>query len=153
MAAGWRGSLERWWPTGAELATGTVLFVVFALVSLLATGFILVRLPADYFAGPSPPDFWHGRPPAVRIVGRILRNGLGACLVVVGIFLSLPGIPGQGLLTILIGLMMLDVPGKRKWEQRLVRRPKVLAFINGLRQRYGRPELTFDPDERPVQAG
>lgn len=144
MTAGWRKSLEWRWPTGPELVTGFVLFVAFALVSLIVTGFILVRLPADYFAGPSPPDFWHGRHPALRLAGRIGRNVLGALLIAAGIILSLPGVPGQGLLTILIGVMMLDVPGKRKWEQRMVQQPRILAGINRLRRRYGRPELVFD---------
>ena len=35
-------------------------------------------------------------------------------------FLSevLPGVPGQGLLTILLGLVMMDIPGKRPLEAR-----------------------------------
>lgn len=146
MAAGWRWSLEWRWPSGPELATGVALFVAFALVSLLLTGFILVRLPANYFAGPSPPDFWAGRHPALLIAGRIGRNALGVVLIVAGIILSLPGVPGQGLLTLLIGVMMLNVPGKRKWERWLVQRPRILAGINRLRRRYGRPELVFDEE-------
>ena len=58
-----------------------------------------------------------------------------------GALLSLPGIPGQGLLTILIGLILLDFPGKRGLERRLVSRPSVLAAINRLRARFGRPAM------------
>jgi hypothetical protein len=72
------------------------------------------------------------------------KNVLGVILVIVGIILSLPGVPGQGLLTILLGLMLLDLPGKRRLEQRLVRRPSLLRVINGLRVRYGRAPLILD---------
>jgi hypothetical protein len=128
-------------PTGPDLALGVALFFLFAGASLAFTGIILVRLPADYFLGPHAPAFWNDRHPALRVVGRIAKNFMGVVLVVVGIILSLPGVPGQGVLTILIGLLCLDLPGKRRLEQRLVTRPRVLGFINRLRARYGRPPL------------
>ena len=67
--------------------------------------------------------------------------------MIVGIILALPGVPGQGILTILVGLMFIDLPGKRKIEQRLVQTPRILRVINGLRSRYCRPELVFDSHE------
>jgi hypothetical protein len=70
---------------------------------------------------------------------------VGGFLVILGIILALPGVPGQGILTILIGLMFLDIPGKRRMEQRLVALPRVSSAINRLRRRFGRPELEFDP--------
>ena len=135
-----------WWrlPTWPEFALGAALFVAMAVFSAALTGWVLVRLPADYFVGPHAPAFWRDRHPVLRVLGRVLRNVLGAVLVVVGIILSLPGVPGQGLLTILIGLICLDVPGKRRLEQRLVRRPAVHGFINRLRARYGRLPLTVE---------
>ena len=48
-------------------------------------------------------------------------------------------LPGQGLLTILIGLLLLDFPGKRAVELKLVRRPGIAAFLNRMRARHGRP--------------
>jgi hypothetical protein len=135
-----------WWrlPTWPELAVGIVLFVAFALLSVVVTGWVLVRLPADYFVGPYAPAFWRDRHPVIRVLGRVLRNVLGVVLVIVGIVLSLPGVPGQGLLTILIGLICLDVPYKRRLEQRLVGRPRVRGFINRLRMRYGRAPLIVE---------
>ena len=58
--------------------------------------------------------------------------------------LSLPGIPGPGVLIIFVGIMLLDFPGKRELERRLVSRPGILGKINGLRTRYGKPPLVFD---------
>ncbi len=134
------------WPTWPEVVLGIALFVLFAGFSLLFTGLVLVRLPADYFAGPHAPAFWRDRHPLLRVVGRFAKNLVGVFLVIVGIILSLPGVPGQGLLTILIGLMCLDLPGKRRLEQRLVRRPGIYAFVNRLRARYGHPPLIVDEE-------
>ena len=72
------------------------------------------------------------------------KNVLGIILIAVGIVLSLPGIPGQGLLTILLGLIMLDIPGKRPIEARIIQRPTILSAINNLRSRYNKPPLILD---------
>jgi hypothetical protein len=40
-----------------------------------------------------------------------------------GIILALPGVPGQGILTVLIGVMLLEFPGKRRLERAIVGRP------------------------------
>jgi hypothetical protein len=58
--------------------------------------------------------------------------------------MSLPGIPGPGILTILLGLVMMDIPGKRPLETRLVSRPSVLQAINRLRARFDKPPLVLD---------
>ena len=80
----------------------------------------------------------------MRIVGAIIKNLLGAILFVLGVIMSLPGVPGQGILTILLGLMLLDVPGIRRLERKLVRRPKVFRTINRIRARYHKPPLELD---------
>jgi hypothetical protein len=108
----------------------------FALVSLL-----LVKLPAGYFSDDRPRDFWVERHPIIRWGGRILKNALGVAVVLLGVMLSLPGIPGPGLLLILIGVMLLDFPGKRRLERKLVARPTVLEGVNALRRRFGKPPL------------
>jgi hypothetical protein len=58
--------------------------------------------------------------------------------------MALPGIPGQGLLTMIIGLTLLDFPGKREVERRVLKHRRVLAAINGLRARFHRPPLEMD---------
>jgi hypothetical protein len=127
------------WPTWPELALGAGLFVVLAVASALLTGWVVVRLPADYFVGPHPPPLWKGQHPIVR---KVAKNLLGAVLVAGGVVMLFT--PGQGILTILLGLMLLDLPGKRRLEQKLVRRPGVLNFMNKLRGRYGREGLRLE---------
>ena len=73
----------------------------------------------------------------------ILKNIVGAAVVLLGIVLTLPGVPGPGILTILLGMMMMDFPGKRRFERWLISRPGVFAALNRLRQRYGRPAFTL----------
>lgn len=78
------------------------------------------------------------------MAARLLKNALGLVLIIVGILLSLPGVPGQGILTILLGLIMLDIPGKRPLEARIIQRPRILAAVNDLRARYDKPPLIMD---------
>jgi hypothetical protein len=80
----------------------------------------------------------------VRWGAVILKNILGVILILIGLALSLPGVPGQGLLTILLGLIMLDIPGKRPLEARIIKRPTILAAINKLRAKYNKPPLELD---------
>src|SRR5205814_312186 len=81
---------------------------------------------------------------ALACLETILRNLLGWFLVVLGIILSFPGVPGQGLLTILLGLMVADFPGKRRLEQRFVRWPRVRGPVDALRRKFGREPLRMD---------
>ena len=54
------------------------------------------------------------------------------------------GVPGQGILTILLGLIMLDIPGKQALEAWIIQQPKVLAAVNRLRAKYNRSPLVVD---------
>jgi hypothetical protein len=46
--------------------------------------------------------------------------------------------PGQGILTILAGLLLMNFPGKYRLERWLVQRPGVLSSLNWLRTRRGK---------------
>jgi hypothetical protein len=111
------------------------------LVTLAVTGFVLVRIPADYFARERRIRRPEGGWSVGAILGLAAKNLLGVILVVLGVALSVPGVPGQGLLTILIGLFLVDFPGKFKLQRRIVRQRAVRTVINRLRRRFGRPEL------------
>lgn len=123
---------------------GVVLFIVTFLINLAIVSFILVKLPADHFSKKHETRFWAGPHPALRAVGIVGKNILGLLLVAVGVVLSIPGVPGQGLLTILLGIMLLNFPGKRRLEQRLLRRKGIVKTINRLRARFGKQALEVD---------
>jgi hypothetical protein len=130
--------------TWQKMLVGAGMFSISFVVSTALVFFVLVRLPATYFHSSHARAFWENRSWAVRWSGVILKNFIGLILIVVGILMSLPGIPGPGFLTILLGLVMLDIPGKRPLETRLVKRPAVLHSINRLRAKFDKPPLVLD---------
>ncbi len=119
------------------LAAGSVLMFVGTLVAL---PLIVARIPADYFVrdhrvrGP-----WAQRHPAIRLAVLIAKNALGVVLILAG--LAMLVLPGQGLVTIVIGLMLTNFPGKFRLERWLIGRGPVLRAINWMRRRAGRPAL------------
>lgn len=130
--------------TWNQVLLGVGLFIVTFTFSLAIVSVIVVKLPADYFKLDRPRHTLPDHHRFVRFVAIIGKNVLGALLVGLGIVMSLPGVPGQGILTILLGVMLLDFPGKRTLEHKLVSRPQVLKRINKLRHRFGKPELILD---------
>jgi hypothetical protein len=125
-----------------QLLWGAGLFAASSLVSLAAVTAVLVALPVDYFREGPVTAPWP-RSPFLRWIWRIAKNILGLALIALGLLLSVPGVPGQGLLTMVIGLILLDFPGKGKIERRLVARPAVLGAINRVRARFGRPPMVL----------
>ena len=118
------------------------LFVAMFIAGLALAGMMVVLLPVRYFVDERP--FWADKPALYRWIGLIVKNLLGLALVVIGILLSIPGIPGQGILTILIGLVLVDFPGKRRLVRMLARRRGVQTSLNRFRSWFGRPPLEFD---------
>ena len=126
-----------WWASALSLLglVGTVIGVPWAVS----------RLPADYFTRPERAVWRRAdhEPPAAMLVG-FAKNVLGGILVLMGVVMLVT--PGQGLATLLIGLMLMNFPGKYRLERWLVRRPGVLRGLNWLRSRHGQPPL-----EEPFQ--
>jgi hypothetical protein len=127
-----------------EVALGILIFVGTFSISLAVVSFILIKLPPTYFQSSHSRDFWLDRHPAIRWAGVIGKNALGVVLMLLGILMSVPGVPGQGILTILLGIMLVDFPGKRRLEYKLVSRPRVLETINRLRHRFSKPPLVLE---------
>lgn len=130
--------------TWRSIVVGVVLFAITFSFSLGIVSLILVKLPADYFTSSYDRKIWADRHHALRIAAAIVKNVLGVLLIVLGIIMSLPGVPGQGLLTILLGVMLVDFPGKNRLEQKLLHRPAIRNSINKLRARFGKPPLQLD---------
>lgn len=109
------------------------------VLSIVACAVLITFLPADYFD-----ETKQIRPiknPILRFFVSILKNLIGGILIVVGALLAVPGIPGQGLLTILSGLIISDFPGKKKLARRIIRIPAVLLAANKIRASFNRPSL------------
>jgi hypothetical protein len=108
---------------------------VMFVASLIAIPLILVRLPANYFDRDVP------RKRTDHLIVRVAKNILGGVFVVAGVAMLI--LPGQGLLTILIGISLLDFPGKRRLQTRIVSQPTVLSAINAIRRRFDKPPLAL----------
>ena len=130
--------------TLARVALGVGLFLFSLALSFVSIGIVMVKIPPTYFSASHQRDFLPNSSWWVKWSAVILKNVFGLLLVLLGIVLSLPGIPGQGILTILLGLIMLDIPGKRPLEAKIIQRPTVLAAINKLREKYQKPPLIMD---------
>jgi len=120
---------------------------VFALVSIgtlvisaFLVPYLIIILPADFYAEGDSRHVFQNRP-LLRAVFLLVKNALGALLFAAGVLMLF--LPGQGILTILAGLALLNFPGKRKLEMRFLHLPKVLGSINWLRTRAGRQPLSF----------
>jgi hypothetical protein len=129
-----------WW----QVLWGAVLFVVTFALSSSVVSFVLVKLPANYFHSSHDREFLVHHNPVLRAVGIFAKNVLGLVFVVGGLIMAVPGIPGPGVLTILLGIMLLDFPGKRALERWIVSRPRVNGAVNSLRARFGKPPLLLD---------
>ncbi|MBS1796233.1 MAG: hypothetical protein JSS81_20435 [Acidobacteria bacterium] len=138
--------LSKFWTTlsWGQIGLGVGLFFLSLGFSFLSIGIVIVKVPENYFSSHYERDFLPGSPFLIRWGVVILKNIFGVILVLIGIVLSLPGVPGQGILTILTGLIMIDIPGKRPWEARIIKRPVVLAAVNNLRAKYNKPPLILD---------
>ena len=139
----WFGVITDW--VAANRALFWWLFAVsiaFLLLSPLIVGWIVVRLPADYFVQPDrrPLASWQISP-IVRCLLLIAKNAVGLVLVIAGLIMLFT--PGQGLLTIVVGITMIDFPGKYQLERWVVKRPGVWKSMNWLRKRAGRPEILW----------
>jgi hypothetical protein len=129
--------------TPRAIAAVSLLSLLLFAASLLALPWLVGRLPADYFCRREerrPPSVVRNR--RVRLLLRIAKNVTGAVLLLSGIAMLV--LPGQGLLTILMGLVLLRFPGKRALLRRVVARPPVLGALNALRRRAGVAPLLVD---------
>ncbi len=126
-----------------EAWVGLIVFSVVAFVgTLIAIPAILIRLPSDYFVNHHHKPWFANHHPVIRIFGLISKNILGVIFLLAGIAMLV--LPGQGLLTMLLGILFIDFPGKHRLEKKLIQHPTVLKAINSLREKADKPPFTFE---------
>lgn len=109
-------------------------------LSLLIIPWLIIRLPTDYFSETKRHEsVLRQQHPLTYWLVRIGKNLLSALLIVAGIIMLI--LPGQGLLSILIGISIGDFPGKYRLERYIVSRPGVLKSINWIRRKAKKPLL------------
>ena len=108
---------------------GTSGFLLF-IASLIAIPLIFAYMPEDYFMRIAR-GFPKRKP--FRHFLRILKNICGVLLLISGLILLL--LPGQGILTIIIGISLIDFPGKHQLQLRLIKMPKVRNSVQWIREK------------------
>ncbi len=111
------------------------------VISAMLIPYLIVRLPADFYAESNGRRRLLEQRPVLRAVFLAVKNTIGGLLLAAGILMLV--LPGQGILTILAALALLDFPGKRNLEMRILHRPTILKSINWVRRRAGREPLSF----------
>lgn len=114
--------------TVGVMVAATVLATVFGFATL-------VMLPASHFVTGEPVIRRH---PLLRGLLAVLRNLVGGVVLLMGLVMIVPLVPGPGLVFLLLGLSLVTFPGKRSLELKLLRLPSVNGFITRLRARFGR---------------
>ena len=140
----WLLSTVQQYVSTETLVTLTVLSLVFFVGSLIAIPYILVRLPSDYFDIRVARPWMKDHHPILRVLGHVAKNVIGGIFLFAGFLMLF--LPGQGILTMLIGISMLDFPGKRKIEAKMIGQATVLNVINSMRKKFGKPPLIIAPD-------
>ena len=103
--------------------------------SLLLLPWLIKQIPADYFQRSRA----RSKLSALFSPISIVRNLFGFIILLAGLAMFV--LPGQGILTALVGIAVMQFPGKYKLERWLISRNGVLPAVNWLRRKTNSPEL------------
>jgi len=107
---------------------------------LLLSPWLVTRIREDYFTHRKRHRHRLQKQPAfMRISLIMIKNISGGVLILAGIAMLV--LPGQGIITILLGMMLIDFPGKYKLELWVVKKPKILKSLNWIRKKVGHAPL------------
>lgn len=108
--------------------------------TLIAVPILVIRIPDDYFVEERRVvSRWRRLHPVPGLALLVAKNVLGVVFIAAG--LAMLVLPGQGILTIVVGMMLLNFPGKYRLERRIARTRPVARSINWIRKKAGRPPL------------
>ncbi len=119
-----------------------LLSLVTFLGSLIAVPWIINNMDADYFK-----NHWVQRAEKRRthvVVATLIlagRSSIGALLFIAGVAMLF--LPGQGVLTMLIGICVMEFPGKQRLLKKIIAQKKVQQGLNWIRQKGGKPRFEF----------
>ena len=116
---------------------GSISFLVF-IFSLISIKWLVALIPNDYFIEDKR-NKYQSSYPLTWLISIIIKNIVGYILIIGGILMLV--LPGQGLFTIIIGLMLSNYPGKYFIERKFIAIPSVLKTINWLRKKSNKPPL------------
>ena len=124
---------------GLLIGLGASSIIIF-ITSILGISWFVAQIPEDYFlSSKRKPSKWKEQKPILRLAVLFGKNIIGLSLIIGGLLMLV--LPGQGLLTIVTGLLLINYPGKYKLEQKLVTIPSVFRALNWIRVKANKPPL------------
>jgi len=120
----------------ALIALGVISIIMF-VGTVIAIPIILNRLPANYFQHDLEYKWMENYHPIFRNIGLVAKNTIGLIFLLAGMAMLV--LPGQGILTIIIGISLLDFPGKRRLEHKLLTQSMVFQVMNSIRAKCSKP--------------
>jgi len=132
-----------WWDQGLIFLDAYAWWIALAsllmfVVSIAAIPLIVARIPVDYFIRQGHTR-QHQRHFILHVIITCLKNLLGAVLLMAGVIMLFT--PGQGILSILFGLMIMNYPGKYRLECAIIRKPLIFKAVNAMREKQNQPPL------------
>ncbi len=118
---------------------GSISLFIF-LFSLLTIKWLVALIPEDYFINKRVSKI-RSLNPLLWYIFLIIKNIIGYSLILGGIMMLV--LPGQGIFTIIIGLMLSNYPGKYSIERRFIAIPSILKSINWLRRKSNKPPINL----------
>ena len=113
------------------------------IVSIAIIPWLVIKIPEDYFH-----EQYRVRVskksmhPIIAQLLTGLKNFIGFVFVCLGTLMLI--LPGQGILTILIGLFLMNFPGKYRLERKIVLLPQVLKTLNWIRTKANKSPLMIE---------
>jgi hypothetical protein len=118
---------------------------IFFIISLIALPWLVGLIPEDYFfntttdsQNANEDNFFY------KLAMKIGKNALGLVLLAGGVLMLF--LPGQGLLTIFMGAVLIDYPKKKLIERRLIKIGFILKCLNCFRIKGGHSSLRLNKD-------
>ena len=133
---------------GPHFLIFTILFTTAAAVAyFIGIVYIVTLLDKEYFikhlaAGKRDTANIIPKVSSLTYLVEIAKIIAGICLLMLGIVMLV--LPGQGLITILIGLSLLPFPGKHRLEQYILARHSVRVSLNWIRDKAEKPPFIFE---------
>ena len=107
-----------------------IVSVFLFFLSLFLLRYVILRLPEDYFITASSISKSHPKSPQ-KIIVRVAKNAVGVLLTICGIILLFT--PGQGMITILIGLCLIDLAIVNQFKKKIINNSQVQKALNWIR--------------------
>jgi len=119
---------------------GTISVVTF-VGSLILVPLVIAQMPSDYFVSTKASSTSLS---PTRMLLHLLKNLFGYLFLILGFLMLF--LPGQGVLTLVLGVSLIDFPGKRKFQLKLLKPRKVRQSIAWIRHKSGKApfHLPFD---------